>query len=102
GNVTTWPMFNGSAIGRSIIHDLILHPGNHNRYNVTGTMNIAQALPALHGTKMNIQILSNESIWHGRNLTYFGDALATNLMDYQVDLSEVLKNSLPGMGSLLK
>lgn len=94
-------MVNGSAIGRSIIHDVILRPGNNNKYNVTGTMNIAQALPALHGTKLDIQILSNESIWHGRNLTYFGDALATNLLEYSVELSEVLKNSLPGMGSLL-
>ncbi|KAI5289170.1 hypothetical protein KEM52_000885 [Ascosphaera acerosa] len=96
GNITTWPMIDRKPIGESVIHDVILRPGNNNRYNVTGTMNIGKALPALKGTSLNIQILSNESIWLGRNLTYFGDSLASNLLNYEIDLGSVLKNSLPG------
>ncbi|KAI5291520.1 hypothetical protein KEM54_004071 [Ascosphaera aggregata] len=102
GNVTTYPVIDSEPIGRSIIHNVILRPGQGNRFNVTGTMNIAKSLPALNGRNLNIKLVSNESVYYGRHLDYFSKSLATNVIPYTVDLGSVLKGSLPlGLSSLL-
>ncbi|KAI5299587.1 hypothetical protein KEM55_001982 [Ascosphaera atra] len=96
GNVTILPTINGtvdSAFGTSIMHDVITTPGGNN-FSVTGSMNLAKSLPALSGTTLDLSLATTQCIYKGRNLTYFGDALATNPLPYKINLKDVIENSL--------
>lgn len=97
GNATFANMFDGSSVGDLFINNLYLKPGA-NTFPVTGSLDQSKVLAAVakEGTKPVPFHLKGKSVKKdGKDLKYFADALANADQVVELDVNEIIKNSVP-------
>ncbi|RAL12119.1 uncharacterized protein BO97DRAFT_71238 [Aspergillus homomorphus CBS 101889] len=96
GNVTLDLSVNGTAIGKSYLTDLTIHPGNNTlpmTANVS-TLTVAGMLGSYPTLMIPVDIVGNASVYNGEELPYFTEALAANKLSVQLNVTKALGNIL--------
>lgn len=93
GNVTMDLSVDGKAIGTSLVPNLLLKPGN----NVLPMQSKVDQLTILgliqskyKDAVLPIDILGNSSVRNGEHLTYYEDAIKSNLIKLNLDVGPAL------------
>ena len=90
GNVTMDLAVNDTHIGQSFINDLTLHPGD-NTVSMTSKvdkMAVVRNLPV--DGMLPVVIRGNSSVYQGRELEYFSEALRANTLHARLDVARAL------------
>ncbi|KAE8371715.1 hypothetical protein BDV26DRAFT_120434 [Aspergillus bertholletiae] len=95
GNVTLDLSVNGTAIGKSLIQDLVLKPGD-NKFPMKATVDqlaVVSEMTKYPGTIVPVDITgseTNSSVYDGKALSYFSRALASNKLQIKLNITEVV------------
>ncbi|KAL1970458.1 hypothetical protein VTN77DRAFT_4102 [Rasamsonia byssochlamydoides] len=93
GNITLDLSVDGSYIGQSFLNDFTLVPGN-NTLPMTSTVNQTQIIALLTGPYKNgvlpIDIRGNKSVYNGVEIPYFSEALASNQLAVNLNVTEAI------------
>lgn len=95
---------NGTQIGQSYLNNLTLQPGS-NIIPLRSTINQTEVISLITGTKaaypsgvIPLTIIGNSSVYNGVEIPYFTEALASNPLSTDMNVTQVLINS--GLGEL--
>lgn len=81
---------NNTHIGQSFLDDLTLHPGN-NTVPMTAKVDKLAVVNRLPGDGiLPVQITGNSSVFHGRELSYFSEALQANTLHAKLDIAQAI------------
>lgn len=79
---------NNTRIGQSFLNNLTLHPGN-NTVPMTAKVDKLAVVNMLPGDGiLPVQITGNSSIFDGRELSYFSEALQDNTLHAKLDVTK--------------
>ncbi|KAJ5754017.1 uncharacterized protein N7511_008170 [Penicillium nucicola] len=99
GNLTLNLAVNGKAMGQTYINDLVLKPGN-NTIPMLANVDQAAILTMFASTSnpykdgiVPFTITGNSSVYHGKNLEYFTEALAANKLTVNLNVYQALKEA---------
>ena len=95
GNVTLDLSVNGKPMGQSYIDNLVLHPGNNtvpmtSIVNETAVINLLLVDGAYKDGVVPFVITGNSSVYNGKELPYFTEALSANNLTVSLNVSEAL------------
>ncbi|KAB8265607.1 hypothetical protein BDV32DRAFT_34130 [Aspergillus pseudonomiae] len=99
GNVTLDLSVNGTGIGTSYIQDLVLKPGD-NKFPMRAKvdqLSMVTLMTKYPGTVVPVDITgsaTNSSVYDGKALSYFSRALASNKLQVNLNITEVVGSSL--------
>ncbi|GIC94233.1 DUF3712 domain-containing protein [Aspergillus udagawae] len=94
GNVTLDLSVDGTSIGTSYLNDLKLVPGNNTR-PMTSAIDLSAIAPFFSKYKNGIPVAisgssTNSSVYNGKAISYFSEALASNTLKVNLDLAKLL------------
>ncbi|KAJ5266503.1 hypothetical protein N7478_009311 [Penicillium angulare] len=99
GNVTLNLAVNGTTMGQTYLENLVLKPGN-NTVPMSATVQELQIANALilggdtyKDGVMPFQITGNSSVYNGKELPYFTEALKSNNLTVNLNVTEALSNA---------
>ncbi|KAJ5554892.1 hypothetical protein N7535_007335 [Penicillium sp. DV-2018c] len=105
GNVTFNLSLEGHYLGETVLHDLVLKPGE-NIVPMEGTVDHGYVISFLTSKKnpykdgvLPFEIAGNKSMYHGKELPYFTRALRANTLHVELDVAAALRAvnvTLPG------
>ena len=90
---------NGTGIGTSYIQDLVLKPGD-NKFPMRAKvdqLSMVTLMTKYPGTVVPVDITgsaTNSSVYDGKALSYFSRALASNKLQVNLNITEVVGSSL--------
>lgn len=95
GNVTMNLSVNGTAIGYSLIPDMLLKPGDNN-CSMQSTVDQIGVIQLIHDTYhdgvLPLEIVGNSSVVEGgKHLEYFEEAIKSNVINVKLDVGPALK-----------
>ncbi|KAL4907482.1 hypothetical protein BDW74DRAFT_176247 [Aspergillus multicolor] len=82
---------NGTVLGQSFLNDLVLKPGN-NTVPMLANMDMSAFFSMVLAGQREIplRIVGNSSVYNGKEIPYFTQALAANVLTTTLNLTEVL------------
>lgn len=81
-------------VGTTTVNDMTLVPGN-NTLPMTGTVNQTLLLQSLNASGFAIlEIIGQSSVYNGVHLTYYEEALKSNVLTLPMNVDQVVKDSL--------
>jgi hypothetical protein len=93
GNVTMNLAVNGTAIGYALIPNLFLTPGE-NKFPLQSHVEQLTILGLIQSEYNNavlpLQIVGNSSVRNGQHLTYYEDAIKSNMINLDLDVGPAL------------
>lgn len=85
---------NGTHIGQAFMDNIVLRPGN-NTIPMRSAVNKLKVLNLLPSNSMlPVVIRGNSSVYDGRELPYFTEALAANTLHRTLDIGKGLMNGM--------
>lgn len=94
GNVTMNLAVAGTAIGYSLLPDLVLRPGDNNvpmQAHVDQVKILGMVLSTYKNGVLPLEIVGNSSIKNGEHLVYYEEAIKANLIKLDLDAAPALK-----------
>lgn len=93
GNVTMNLSVDGTAIGTSLLPDMILNPGTNN-ISMQSTVDQLEVFQLIQKSYKNgvipLEIVGNSSIVNGEHLEYYEEAIKSNTIKVDLDVGPAL------------
>lgn len=94
GNVTMNLAVAGTAIGYSLLPNLVLKPGENNvpmQAHVDQVKILSMVLSTYKNGVLPLEIVGNSSVRNGQRLTYYEEAIKANTIKLDLDAAPALK-----------